>query len=149
MRVMIAVDDSPCSQAALEFVKEVAWPSGTTVMVASSVELPVTAYAADYAAVNMDLGAWLDELTKCHQQVVSRDETVLRSAGLRVASCVLQGDPRDTLIDEARRGRADLIVVGSHGRTGLDRLLMGSVASHVVTHAPCSVLVVKEARKQP
>jgi nucleotide-binding universal stress UspA family protein len=61
---------------------------------------------------------------------------------------VLQGDPREMLIEEARSERADLVVVGSHGRTGLDRLLMGSVASHVVTHAPCSVLVVKEAGKR-
>jgi nucleotide-binding universal stress UspA family protein len=38
---------------------------------------------------------------------------------------------------------ADLVVVGSHGRTGLAKLVLGSVASHVVTHAPCSVLVVK------
>ena len=149
MRVMIAVDDSPCSQAALDFVRRVSWPSGTTVMVVSSVELPASAFAMDYAPVNLELGVWLDELTKYHQQVVSRDETVLRSAGLRVTSSVLQGDPRETLIEEARRERADLVVVGSHGRTGLDRLLMGSVASHVVTHAPCSVLVVKEAEKQP
>ena len=38
---------------------------------------------------------------------------------------------------------ADLVVVGSHGRTGLGKLLMGSVASHVVSHAPCTVMVVK------
>jgi len=149
MRVVIGVDDSPCSQAALEFVRKVSWPSGTAVTVVSSVEMPVSAYATDYAPVNMELGACLDELTKCHQQMVSRDEKVLRSAGLLVASCVLQGDPRETLIEVARTERADLVVVGSHGRTGLDRLLMGSVASHVVTHAPCSVLVVKEAEKQP
>ncbi len=47
------------------------------------------------------------------------------------------------LLDEAARRRVDLIVVGSHGRTGLTKLMMGSVASHIVTHAPCSVLVVK------
>ena len=147
MRVMIGVDDSPCSQAALEFVRSVSWPSDTTMKVVSAVELPATAYATAYASACLDLGAWLDDVTKYHQEVVSRDETLLRSAGLRVASCVLQGDPREMLIEEARRERADLVVVGSHGRTGLDRLLMGSVASHVVTHAPCSVLVVKEAEK--
>ncbi len=149
MKVMIGVDDSPASQAALEFVRRVAWPSDTTMKVVSAVELPATAYATAYAPADLDLGAWLDELTKHYQEVVSRDETVLRSAGLRVESGVLQGDPREMLIEEARRERADLVVVGSHGRTGLDRLLMGSVASHVVTHAPCSVLVVKEAGKRP
>jgi hypothetical protein len=45
----------------------------------------------------------------------------------------------------ARAERSDLVVVGSHGRSGLSRLLIGSVASHVVIHAPCSVLVVKTA----
>jgi len=56
---------------------------------------------------------------------------------------MVPGDPRSALVDEARQEHADLIVVGSHGRSGLSKLLLGSVASHVVAHAPCSVLVVK------
>ncbi len=146
MRVMVAVDDSPCSQAAVDFVSRVTWPPDTVVMVVSSVELPVPDYATPYAPANMEFGVWLDELTKYHEQVVSGHETVLRSAHLRVGSCVLQGDPRETLVEEAKREPADLLVLGSHGRTGMDRLLMGSVASHVVTHAPCSVLVVKQQK---
>ena len=50
------------------------------------------------------------------------------------------------ILEIAHAEHADLIVVGSHGRTGLPKLIMGSVASHIVTHAPCSVLVVKHAR---
>jgi len=57
---------------------------------------------------------------------------------------VLAGDPRQTLLDVAQSERADLIVVGSHGRSGLAKMMLGSVSSHVVTHAPCSVLVVKQ-----
>ena len=60
---------------------------------------------------------------------------------------MLVGDPREALIEMARREGADLIVVGSHGRSGLTKLLMGSVASHVVTHAPCDVLVVRPRAK--
>jgi universal stress protein A len=56
---------------------------------------------------------------------------------------MVQGDPRDALVETARQDRVDLIIVGSHGRTGLSKLLLGSVASHVVSHAPCNVLVVK------
>jgi len=149
MKVMIGVDDSPCSQAALEFVRRVSWPPDTTVMVVSSVATPVSAYVAAYAPTGLDFGSWADDLMKYHQQVASRGEAVLRGAGLRVASRVLEGDARETLVEEARRERADLVVVGSHGRTGLDKLVMGSVASHVVTHAPCSVLVVKERASQP
>ena len=56
------------------------------------------------------------------------------------------GDPRSAIVDEAEEWGADLIVVGSHGYTGLKRWLLGSVAQSVVGHAPCSVEVVR--RKQ-
>jgi nucleotide-binding universal stress UspA family protein len=55
----------------------------------------------------------------------------------------VRGDPREAIVEAARKTGADLVVVGSHGRTGIGKLVLGSVASHVVTHAPCSVLVVK------
>jgi nucleotide-binding universal stress UspA family protein len=47
-------------------------------------------------------------------------------------------------VEFVRAERADLLVVGSHGRTGLAKLMLGSVSSHTMTHAPCSVLVVKQ-----
>jgi nucleotide-binding universal stress UspA family protein len=56
---------------------------------------------------------------------------------------MIQGDPRSTLVEEARRTGADLLVVGSHGRSGLSKLVLGSVAAYVASHAPCSVLIVK------
>ena len=67
----------------------------------------------------------------------------LTGAGFSTEARVVRGDPRDALVDTARTMGADLVVVGSHGRTGLAKLVLGSVASHVVTHSPCSVLVVK------
>jgi len=143
MKIMIGVDDSPCSQAALEFVRKLTWPANTTVTIVSSVVLPASAYLPQYMPATLQFDAWLAELTKFHQEVVARDERVLRQAGMKVESRVLQGDARETLIEEAANEHADLLVVGSHGRTGLDKLVMGSVASYMVTHAPCSVLVVK------
>ncbi len=143
MKVLIGVDDSPCSQAALEFVRKLSWPANTTVSIVSSVVLPAPAYLSAYAPAGIQFEPWLDALTKFHTNVVARDEKLLRAAGMKVESSVLQGDARETLVEEAARTHADLLVVGSHGRTGLDKLVMGSVASHVVTHAPCSVLVVK------
>jgi len=146
MKVMIAVDDSPCSQAALDFVVKLSWPAGTAISVVSSVSLPAGAYMATFAPATLQLDAWLTELTTFHEEVVARDQGKLRAAGLVATSKVLQGDARETLVEEATREHADLLVVGSHGRTGLDRLVMGSVASHVMSHAPCSVLVVKRPR---
>ena len=56
---------------------------------------------------------------------------------------VLSGRPSDAIIQTAQEQKADLIVLGSHGRTGVERLLLGSVAERVIVLASCSVLVVK------
>jgi nucleotide-binding universal stress UspA family protein len=64
-----------------------------------------------------------------------------------VETRLLEGEPARTIVDLAREAGADLIVLGSHGRTGLDRLLMGSVAEHVVRKAGCPVLTVKSPAK--
>jgi len=62
---------------------------------------------------------------------------------------LLEGDPAAEIVNYAREASFDLIVMGTHGRTGLERLLMGSVAEKVMREAPCSVLVVKLPRGVP
>jgi nucleotide-binding universal stress UspA family protein len=66
-----------------------------------------------------------------------------------VSHVLLQGDPATEIVRYGRDVGADLIVMGTHGRTGLDRLLMGSVAEKVLRDAACSVLVVKLPRGMP
>jgi len=61
----------------------------------------------------------------------------------------LEGDPATAIVRYARDAAMDLVVMGTHGRTGLDRLLLGSVAEKVLRDAPCSVLVVKLPRARP
>jgi nucleotide-binding universal stress UspA family protein len=143
MKVLIGVDDSAHAETTLEFVRKLPWPSTTAMVVVSAMQWPSGAYSETYAPVAVDIGPWLEELTKLHEDVASRGARKLVDAGLHAEGRVMQGDPREVLIEEAKKERADLIVVGSHGRTGLEKLVMGSVASHVVTHAPCSVLVVR------
>jgi nucleotide-binding universal stress UspA family protein len=66
-----------------------------------------------------------------------------RASGARVSGLVLEsGMTHEQIIRAARRRRADMIVMGTHGRTGLTRLLLGSVAARVITSAPCPVLTV-------
>jgi nucleotide-binding universal stress UspA family protein len=81
------------------------------------------------------------------QALVTKFAEQLRARGFKVTGSVVQGEPRGKIVDVAARWKADLIVVGSHGRTGLERLLMGSVAEAVVRHAPCSVHVVRIGSK--
>jgi nucleotide-binding universal stress UspA family protein len=67
--------------------------------------------------------------------------------GVSVQPRLVEGEPASTIVDLARETGADMIVIGSHGRTGVSRLLMGSVAEHVVRMASCPVLTVKSHLK--
>ncbi len=69
--------------------------------------------------------------------------------GIPVTHVLLEGDPASEIVRYGRDAGIDLIVMGTHGRTGVERLLMGSVAEKVLRDAPCSVLVVKLPRGQP
>jgi nucleotide-binding universal stress UspA family protein len=66
-----------------------------------------------------------------------------RGRGLNVQTLVLEGAPYSCIVDYAKEWHADLIVMGTHGRTGLSHMLTGSVAERVVRLAPCSVLVTR------
>ena len=81
--------------------------------------------------------------TKQGQELVDRVAKTLRTAGFRVNAEVLVGEARAAIIDSANEWHADVIVLGSHGRTALARFLLGSVSSAVMRHAPCSVQVVR------
>ena len=76
---------------------------------------------------------------------LERAAQTLRAAGFKVEAAVEKGDIREKIIDAAAAWPAGLIVIGSHGRRGVQRFLLGSVAEFVVRHAPCSVQVVRLA----
>jgi universal stress protein A len=75
----------------------------------------------------------------------------LRSSdpAVTVTHLILEGDPAEVIVDVAREHGCDLIVMGTHGRSGLGRLVLGSVAEQVIRHAPCPVLTSKAPVGQP
>jgi nucleotide-binding universal stress UspA family protein len=81
---------------------------------------------------------WVDE-------TLERRARSARAAGLLARAIVRTGPPASTIAETAAEEEADLVVVGTHGRSGLDRLIVGSVAERVVRLATCPVLVVKTA----
>jgi nucleotide-binding universal stress UspA family protein len=143
MKILIGVDDSPYSKAAVEFVRKMAWPKGSSILVLSAVPPVVGVYAEAYVPPAQYLEELNNDMVRAHQETAAGAERELQATGLHVEGKVLHGDPRTALVETARTEKADLLVVGSHSRTGVTKLLMGSVASHVVSHAPCSVMVVR------
>ena len=70
-------------------------------------------------------------------------QAFLKGKGVKVTTVKGIGDPAKALVEQAQESGADLIVVGSRGLSGAERLTLGSVSTHVVHHSPCDVLVVK------
>jgi nucleotide-binding universal stress UspA family protein len=87
-------------------------------------------------------------MTKVATELTTRAAEKLEGKGFTVKTMVRDGDPRSVIVDEAANWSADLIVLGSHGYTGIKRFLLGSVALSVVSHAPCSVEVVRRKQKK-
>ena len=144
MKIILAVDDSSYSSEAVGAIADRPWPPGTTVRVLSAVEnLPPAAAELWY-----DAGGQIErtqqELTKRAEGLTSRVAQALRASGLAAEPLIRHGDPRSVIVDEAKAWSADLVVLGSHGYTGFQRWLLGSVAQSVVSHAPCSVEVVRQ-----
>lgn len=143
MKILIALDDSQHSRRAVDFLTRMRWPAGSRMIVVSVLPaFPAVARSKSDVPVEAEFTA---TLLPQAQAAIVHAEGILREAGFCAEGRVLMGDPRDALVLAAKEERVDLLVLGSHGRTGLARFLLGSVSSHAVNHAPCSVLVVKQA----
>jgi nucleotide-binding universal stress UspA family protein len=129
-RVLLATDGSETSMAAAQALAGRPWPEGSEFRIVS-VEEP---WALKRSSLRDNEQA---------QGAVSSVERVLASAGLRASGAVLSGSTKDVILEEAKKWGADLIVVGSHGRRGFKRFLLGSVSEAVAMNAHCSVVVVR------
>jgi nucleotide-binding universal stress UspA family protein len=144
VKILLAIDGSEHSARTVDALGSHPWPSGSTVRVLSVVDQVVTATpeVAIFSAETIE--AERQQLVRVADELTTRFANWLCSSGLTAEKKVLAGDPKSVIIDEAQEWGADLIVVGSHGHTGIKRWLLGSVAQSVVSHAPCSVYVVRE-----
>jgi len=126
------------------------WPpfqglDARVVSVVPSGDEEVRVGAPQHAAASEAYARSIDEQRSTHQFVAHGTAVRLSDAGVPARSEVRSGDVAEQIITAAIESEADLIVMGSHGRTGLGRVLLGSVARNVLHHAPCSVLIVRAA----
>ena len=145
-RVVVAVDGSEIAREALATVRR--WPflALADMRTVSVVAAPVAWWPGDIVpgpeTATADQLATTDA-TREHVVIATEAAVALRTAGFRAEPVVLSGSPAHSIVAFASDWGADLVILGSHGRTGLARLLLGSVARNVLHHAGSSVLIVR------
>ena len=147
MRILLAIDGSSFSDEAVKEVTRRPWPTGSEVKVVSVVEPPVP---PSPEAWGMSVGDYLkgeEEWRREHARKTLEAAAHLLHTGedktLKVTTEMLEGPPKQMILDEAEYWGADLIVIGSHGYGFWDRLLLGSVSQAVAAHAKCSVEIIR------
>jgi nucleotide-binding universal stress UspA family protein len=147
MKILLAIDDSKYSQAAAQAVAAQFASPENEVQVLHVVEpLILTPYFDGGEFYTRQLEGLEKEEYRRGKELVEQTAKSLAERGLRASSSVEEGDPRAAIVDRAAEWKADLVVLGSHGRRGLERLLLGSVSEYVARHARCSVEIVRPPR---
>jgi len=144
-RILLATDGSSFSQSAAQSIASRPWPAGSVVRVLTVVELHIPMmHTPDYFDASAMEEARGDAMRHA-QEAVAFAEQVIGDAGLEVSTniAIPTATPKELILKEADDWGADLIVLGSHGRRGVSRFLLGSVSEAVALHAPCSVEVIR------
>lgn len=139
-RILLATDLSPASEGATREAIDLARDLGANLLIVSVID-PAVRGVPGGRVERMDQRRRARE--DAAQELVIRG----RQAGVPVSFLVWEGEPGPSIVDAATSEQVDMVIVGSHGRGSMGRLLIGSVSEHVVRHAPCPVLVVR-ARPQ-
>jgi len=145
VRILVAIDGSKYGEVAIQQIIAQCRPQDTEVRVlhvTEPVPLFTNVQGIGYAPQFEEIRA---EQVKLGREVVERAALTLREAGYRVTTAVEEGFPKVVILDHASQWHADLIMLGSHGRKGLDHFLIGSVSEAVARHASCSVQIARSA----
>jgi nucleotide-binding universal stress UspA family protein len=141
--IVIATDGSENTQKAVSYGIEIAKLSGATVHALYVVD------TTSFSSIPMDAGweAMYDTLREEGEKAISEVKERGKVSGIEVREVLLEGHPSNEIINFAENNNVDLIVVGTLGKTGLDKFLMGSVAEKVVRGSKVPVLVVRSEKQ--
>jgi nucleotide-binding universal stress UspA family protein len=147
MKILFATDGAKQSEAAIEMLKFFALSDGDEVKVISVVDMAVPMAIDIYGGYLPDTGELEKTARENAGKLLESTEAKIRAQfpneNLAISSEVLFGSPESRIVETAEATHPDLIVLGSHGYSRWERLLLGSVSDSVVHHAPCSVLIVR------
>jgi len=142
MKILLATDGSKFSEAAIEAVATLVIPKNTEVLILQVVETPAYSAPPQMAAGYVpEMAERMETQRNEAKASVAMASAHLRAAGFAAATRIVEADPRTAILEVAEEWKADLIVLGSQGRKGIKRFLLGSVAESVARHARCSVMI--------
>jgi len=139
-KILVPIDFSDSASNIIEWAAYLARESKSKLVLFHAYHLPVEFQQLEGAYLPPDF--WANVKSEAEASL-ARHETELRESGHSVESVVREGYAATAIVDEANELGADLIVIGTHGLSGLKHMLLGSVAERVVQKAPCPVLTVK------
>lgn len=143
-QILIATDGSETSKEAADFGVEMIGCSGAKVYVVYVID------TTPYRSIPLD-EIWskevLEEFEREGQEATSYVEKIAKASGMEVESRVLKGNPAEKIVSFAEDNNVDMIIVGSLGKTGYERVVLGSVSEKVVRHSKVPVLVVRDTHK--
>jgi nucleotide-binding universal stress UspA family protein len=143
-RILVPVDGSPFSEAVFPKLLQLGAPGKTTIEVISVPNPPPYSGMSDGG---IDYAAWLEVENKYASQAVAHAASTLREMGFEVHTHVGNGDVSQAIVDRAASTGAELIAMSTHGRSGISRALLGSVADRVAHHARVPVFLVRPDTK--
>jgi nucleotide-binding universal stress UspA family protein len=142
-RIMVAIDGSSTANAALHEAVKLAKDQQAVLRIVHVVDIVMLAVESPY-----ELREYEDSVRRAGEQMLNQAAAVAREVGIEVETVLLevrqfQDRIADAIVRSAKDWRADVIVIGTHGRRGLSRLFIGSVAESLVRIAPASVLLIR------
>ena len=145
MKMLIAVEDKLFGQALADFVVSHPWKDVPEFKIVNVVEqlkylVPTLTGMSDTRYLDV-----VEERQRLGKSLVLAIGTALRQSfpHAKMEELIVNGDPKSRILDLAQEWEADMIVMGSHGRSGMERMVLGSVSLAVLAHAPCSVAIVR------
>ena len=153
MKILLAIDGSAYSNAAVEELRKRPWPPHSEVKVITATAFPVPVGIGPWGILP-DYSVELEKSVRKAAQTAMDDVllklSTIEDKTLKISSEIVPGPPGQTIVEEAERWGADLILMGSRGLGAWNRVFLGSVSTAVVHHANCSVEVVRiPQRKKP
>ncbi len=141
--ILVPTDFSEPARTALDYAVELAEKLGAKVHVTHAFELPLVGFPDGVMTISAEMAT---RITVAAQRALDDIVAMHRTRAIELQTSLVQGDPREAVLGVAKEIEADLIVMGTHGRRGIARALIGSVAESIVRTSSIPVLTLREER---